>query len=45
MLPCYQAEFRRLALELTPVEEDDLRSVLRRIRDSGPALASRAAAA
>ncbi|GAC1607252.1 MAG: hypothetical protein NVS3B2_16100 [Ramlibacter sp.] len=29
MLPCYQAEFRSLALELTPVEDNELRSVLR----------------
>lgn len=28
MRPCYQAEFRRLVLELTKVEENELRSVL-----------------
>ena len=32
MLPCYQAQFGRLALELTQVEENELRSVLRRTR-------------
>lgn len=25
MLPCYQAEFRRLASELSPAEQDELR--------------------
>jgi hypothetical protein len=32
MLPCYQAGFRSLARELTPVEEDALKSALRHIR-------------
>jgi hypothetical protein len=45
MLPCYRAEFASLALELTHVEENELRSVLRRIRDSEPALQDRAPAA
>ena len=45
MLPCYQAEFGSLALELTHVEENELRSVLRRIRDSELALQERASAA
>lgn len=34
MLPCYQAEFGRLTLALTRVEESELRSALRRIRDA-----------
>jgi hypothetical protein len=38
MLPCYQAGFRSLARELTPVEESALRSALRHIRDPEPAL-------
>jgi hypothetical protein len=38
MLPCYQAGFRSLALELTPAEENALRSALRHIRDPEPAL-------
>jgi hypothetical protein len=33
MLPCYQAEFGRLTLEMSRVEETELRSALRRIRD------------
>ena len=33
MLPCYQAEFERLALGLSGAEESELRSALRRIRD------------
>ncbi|CAN7664178.1 hypothetical protein LJR084_005295 [Variovorax sp. LjRoot84] len=45
MLPCYQAEFGSLALELTHVEEYELRSVLRRIRNSELALQERASAA
>jgi len=32
MLPCYQAEFRRLTLEMSRVEEGQLRSALRRSR-------------
>jgi hypothetical protein len=38
MLPCYQAGFRSLARELTPAEENALRSALRPIRDPEPAL-------
>ncbi|KLN57756.1 hypothetical protein [Variovorax paradoxus] len=34
MLPCYQAEFRTLARELTPAEQDELRSVLRRMESA-----------
>lgn len=33
MLPCYQAEFGRLTLEMSRVEESELRSALRRIRE------------
>ncbi|MDR6537122.1 hypothetical protein J2739_002895 [Variovorax soli] len=32
MLPCYQAEFRRLTLEMSRMEEGQLRSALRRSR-------------
>ena len=42
MLPCYRAEFRRLALALTPVEANALESSLRRIRNAEPALEERA---
>ena len=41
MLPCYQAEFRRLARELTHAEQDELRSVLRRMENTEPTLPRR----
>ncbi|MDR6858986.1 hypothetical protein [Variovorax guangxiensis] len=34
MLPCYQAEFGRLTLELSRAEESELRFELRQIRES-----------
>jgi len=44
MLPCYQAEFRRLAGALSPAEQDELSAVLRRMGSAdAPALPRRAA--
>ena len=43
MLPCYQAEFRRLATDLSPAEQHELSSMLRRMeRADAPALLRRA---
>jgi len=43
MLPCYQAEFRRLAGALSAAEQDELSAVLRRMeRADAPALFRRA---
>ncbi|MDQ0587524.1 hypothetical protein [Variovorax paradoxus] len=43
MLPCYQADLRRLARELTNAEQDELRSVLRRLENVEPPLPRRQA--
>ena len=45
MLPCYRAQFERLALQLTRAEENELMSVLRQIANSELAGQERASGA